>query len=241
MNKKAITFPLISIFVLSMLFTSCEKEEETEDAAAAAVEMSGTYTDIRDGKSYDWIRIGEQAWMTKNLALKIDTGGCWAYNNEESKADTFGYLYRWDVANAVVPAGWHLPSEEEWLALKSYLADKGYKRGGQLSKGISKSLASKDHWNESTTEGAPGNSDFSDIQNISGFSAVPGGKCYLLVGMGTSRTFSRLGEDAIWWSSTADDDKYAYSFSITYKMPTDAYSSGSNSKSAGYSVRCIKD
>jgi len=67
---------------------------------------SGIFTDVRDSQKYDWVKIGSQIWMAKNLQ----------FDNTNSQ----GY-YKWGEALKVCPNGWHLPSETEWESLINYL------------------------------------------------------------------------------------------------------------------------
>jgi len=75
-----------------------------------------TFTDPRDGKVYKTCKIGTQTWMAENLAFKANSG-CWAYDNDEGNVAKYGYLYDWATAMQVAPAGWHLPTDEEWQTL----------------------------------------------------------------------------------------------------------------------------
>jgi len=77
----------------------------------------GKYIDPRDGKIYPTVCIGKQTWMSKNLAFKPEIGKCWAYGKKQSNVDKYGYLYNWETAKNVCPAGWHLPSKEEFETL----------------------------------------------------------------------------------------------------------------------------
>ena len=52
--------------------------------------------------------------------------------------EVYGYLSNWEVAQKACPAGWRLPNEDDWKALKGFL-------GGKYAAGLK--LKSKTaHW-----------------------------------------------------------------------------------------------
>jgi uncharacterized protein (TIGR02145 family) len=59
--------------------------------------------------------------MAENLAFKPTTGNYWAYDNNGSNVDKYGYLYDWQTACNVCPTGWHLPSDAEWTQLTDFM------------------------------------------------------------------------------------------------------------------------
>ena len=192
-------------------------------------ETTGIFTDSRDEKTYKWVKIGEQTWMAENLAFKVDTGGCWAYDNNETNALTYGYLYNWDVAMLVAPQGWHIPTDSEWKTLEIYLgmsqddADivgcRGNNQGSQLAG--NEGLWSDDDLDQNVNFGT------------SGFLALPSGARNYDDGV-----FYRKGNLSVWWSNT-DDDVNVYSRGLD-DSATCVMRSGDN-KLYGFSVRCIKN
>lgn len=103
------------------------------------------------------MKLGEQVWMAENLAYKLESSGCWAYNDNENHSITYGYLYNWYSLSNIAPAGWHVPSREEWQQLIDYLRNNGFQSGGEGEhKGVAISMAYPTGWNVSNGIGQCG-------------------------------------------------------------------------------------
>lgn len=97
----------------------------------------GEFVDSRDNHSYQTVKIGKQEWLAENFAYlpyvcPSDSANCgvWVYNysgtnisqaKETAEYKNYGGLYSWAAAQELAPAGWHLPSDEEWKALETHL------------------------------------------------------------------------------------------------------------------------
>ena len=211
-------------------------------ASAAFCEVSyGSLTDARDGKTYKTVKIGSQTWMAENLnyeygidktygtvvgnqmLLKTAKNGlCGCYDNAPANCRKYGRLYTWAAAREACPAGWHLPSDAEWDALKRFVA--GSLFGGETDS-AGYALKSESGWEES--EGKRGGSD------AVGFGALPAG------GRGGDGTFGSVLEAAVFWSSTEDGASYAYG-RFLYCTVTALCTFGYY-KDGALSVRCVKD
>jgi uncharacterized protein (TIGR02145 family) len=135
-----------------------------------------TLTDRRDGQKYRMVRIGNQVWMAENL--NYQTGNSWCYGNDNSNCEKYGRLYDWNTAMKVCPAGWHLPSNQEWADLVSVAGDR---------ETAGKALKSTSDWGEG--------SGFST--DSYGFSALPGGSRHL------NGSFNgNVGRAGSWWTAT---------------------------------------
>jgi uncharacterized protein (TIGR02145 family) len=74
------------------------------------------FVDARDGKMYTYNKLEDgNIWMTQNLNYEME--GSFCYQDNCAFAGGFGRLYNWEAATQACPPGWHLPSDEEWLAL----------------------------------------------------------------------------------------------------------------------------
>jgi len=175
---------------------------------------TGTYTDTRDGKVYQTVKIGEQWWMAENLAYKPSSGNYWAYDNDQSKVANHGYLYDWETAKNVCPSGWHLPSDAEWNTL-------------EIAVGLSSIDAQKVGWRQGTHANAL------KTGGSSGFEVVFGGY------RNTIGSFNSAGSYANFWSSTAYDGSNAWGRGFSHSdadVNRDWYD-----KQYGFSVRCLRD
>ncbi len=201
-HKQMLKLLLIGIFI-PLIFSSCQNE-------------TGTFTDKRDGQKYKTVKIGTQIWLAENLNYYTNSGS-WYYENESnSYASTYGRLYDWQTACNSCPAGWHLPTDEEWTILTNYLGGESVAGGKIKENGTS-------HWNSPNT----------GATNESGFTALPGG------GRGGDGSFGYLGCLAYFWSATENDASKAWYRNLLYGLA--GVYRGDDGKSYGFSVRCVQD
>lgn len=214
---------------------------------------AGTIRDV-DGNLYTSVKIGTQTWLIQNLRTtryrngdvipNITDNGAWTttksgaystYDNDPANGAVYGYLYNWHAVNDrrnIAPAGWHIPTLEEWLTLETYLSTNGFNFDGtRTGNKIAKTLASRNLWKWSNTPGGPGN-DMS-VNNSTNFTGLPGGGRY-----GNSGVFFSKSEAAFWWTREESTTVEAYYRGLFY-----GYSFFSNfvsSKNLGFAIRCIK-
>jgi uncharacterized protein (TIGR02145 family) len=179
-------------------------------------EKPDIFTDTRDGQKYRIVQAGNQVWTAENLNYKM--GRSWCYNDSGFYCKKYGRLYSWYTAKEVCPAGWHLPSSDEWRELIEYI-------GGPDGAGTR--LKATGGWHDYGGMSGNGTDDF-------GFSALPGGNRY-----NDDGSFNDAGSSGIWWVTTASG---AGGMSRWNMSNGDEYVSNSGAdRSDGYSVRCVKD
>ena len=139
---------------------------------------SQTVTDI-DGNTYNTVQIGTQVWMSENLKTsryrnggsipyvvgnsdwQALTTGAWSnYNHDAANDPIYGKLYNWytTLGDTLCPAGWGVPTDDEWTTLTTYLGGESVAGGKMKSVGTA-------YWNDPNT----------GATNESGFSVLPGG------------------------------------------------------------------
>ena len=202
--------------------------------------------DSRDSAVYTSVQIGTQCWMKKNLNIGTDIPVATqqtnnsiiekhCHNNLPANCETYGGLYMWNEmmqyttspgAQGICPAGWHLPADEEFSVLTTFLGGETDAGGKMKSTG--------------TIEGATGlwYAPNSGATNSSEFTAFPGGYAYF---GGPSQSYV-LGYNGLFWSST---EKSGYPVvAWNRKLVHTGAEINRNSdylKGASLSVRCIKN
>ena len=231
----------ILLLVTGLLWNACNKDTDE-------IPGSGTFTDNRNDKVYEWIRIGDQVWMAENLAylpvVSPPTEGSttephyyvYGYNGsnvEEARATenytTYGVLYNWpaaiddESASNENPSGVQgvCPSNWHLPSETEWIELLDYLGGDTIAGGKLKE-AGYDHWNGPNTA----------ADNSSGFTALPGGYRY------EGGEFGALKSFGSWWTTTEN-----FEMIKRLSLDDDQKKAGISSyfKDGGFSVRCIKD
>jgi len=117
----------------------------------------------------------------------------------------------------ICPDGWHLPSNAEWVDLRTHL-------------GIESSHKMREtgttHWTAPNT----------GATNESGFTALPGGRRETGTG-----PFSGIGNSTYWWTSTEESSTFAVFYIHYDSADLKCLYVDANFRDYGFSVRCIKD
>jgi uncharacterized protein (TIGR02145 family) len=141
------------------------------------------------------------------------------YENKNANCTKYGRLYDWETAKTACPAGWHLPSKEEFTSLN----DKASEKKNSIP---TKKLKAKSGWLKDPEFGSlNGTDDY-------GFSALPAGEY--------SDNFTGVGYSGSWWMAAEDPGNKAYGLQFTASV-VDDFDTDGKPKNNGYSVRCLKD
>ena len=170
----------------------------------------------------------------------LTTGARTIYGNDDNMRDpsilsSFGYLYNWYAARGIItnggistknicPTGWHVPTENEWIALERQL-------GGRVQ-GVSSEVGLR----MKSTSNLWISPNYAD--NSSNFTGLPGGVRYFF------GEFRYINRDAYFWSSSEIDYNHAYYRELTSsERDLEGYpiSGLIPPKYFGMSVRCLRD
>jgi len=160
------------------------------------------------------------------------------YDNSSSNGDIYGALYSWAAemngapssnlnpsgVQGACPAGWHLPSDDEWKELEVYM-------------GMSEEDADDINY-RGTNEGYKLKSASGWVNDGNGSNEV---NFSIETAGGVGGHFGGLGNTGIFRCATVDP-KYTYTvYTRMFDSNYNTISRHLGGKSGGYSVRCIKD
>lgn len=229
-----LTLPLIVVFHLSL--------------------AQGVVSDI-DGNEYPTIIIDGVEWMAENLRTTHyangdeipvitsldETSGNGAfvwYDNEESNAMIYGFLYNWYAVSderGLCPAGWRVPDQNDWQQLALFADPNIWGNNNTLGNHL-KSTRQQDTplgAEHSTNEHPRWDADAKRFGlDTYGFSALPAG------GYFSEQGFFHKGTYAYFWSNTAANELFAQARVMinTHRgMSRSVYN-----KQSAFSVRCIR-
>ncbi|MCL2689939.1 MAG: hypothetical protein FWE57_08870 [Chitinispirillia bacterium] len=175
-----------------------------------------SFIDERDSILYLTVKIGNQTWMAENLNYR--NVGSFCFGNDTLNCEIYGRLYNWYAARDACPAGWHLPTREEWNELIETA-------GGSSVAG--KVLKSKKGWFGMWDYEI----DYSGTDEF-GFSALPGGS------RGYRDGFYNAGSDGTWRSATENISGTGTVYAF-YIHSDDNVTEGNYHTDFYLSVRCI--
>lgn len=183
--------------------------------------------DERDGRSYLVSRMGDVMWMRTNLQWDELGKPCY---EDEAAGDVFGRYYTFAEAVEACPAGWSLPSEEDWVAL----AEQYVNAAEPFSdiQGAAGALMENIHFNGiSMWEFWPS----VKISNAARFSAIPTGRASIVE---DAYSFHDFGFYAMYWTSENNGDNAGVRY-INVKNP-DLYYVEVDTASNAFPVRCVR-
>lgn len=200
-----------------------------------------------DGNAYEIVTVDGQEWMKTNLKCShykngdiipsaltdLDwgstlSGASAVYNNDPTKEFTYGKLYNWYAvtdSRGLCPTGWHVPSDAEWTSLILFLdpATNTTCSGCFQSTIAGGALKYTGNWNIPNT----------GASNASGLGFLGGGDKLSTGG------YLNLDNQGYYWSSTASGLNNAWYRRLSYNSTNVARLN--DTKSDGFSVRCVKD
>lgn len=195
-------------------------------------------TGVGSNKEYRTVRIGNRCWFADNLnrTTKTGEGDSKCYEDNDANCEKYGRLYNWmgatrsttsqyntgEEVRGICPAGWHLPSNREWIQL---FADMGVTVDADNSVVDGRGLKSvlNDWEGQSAQESHIGN-------DTTRFDAQPGGMRSFMyypgyddrwnteAGIKGRSGFHDRGTRGWWWTSTNSGTRSCYWHSNSWTL-----------------------
>ena len=205
-----------------------------------------------NGVTYGLVEIGGRCWFKENLRTtsyrdgteipNIQDGNVWlnlgysgslsSYDNDDSNADTYGYLYNgYTTASPldVCPQFFAVPTTEDWDALIDSVG------GPELAGGALKESGT-DHWNEPNT----------GATNSSGFTAVSAGVRIPVSANDGSMNYEGKGDLASFWTRGSYNE-FTGNLNSDYISVRSIFNTGesvsmsNHDMTYGHSIRCLRE
>lgn len=162
-----------------------------------------------------YVTIGNQIWMSQNLAIDDGNGGIYTQTVQYdvySEEEVVEYYYTWAAAVRVANSiqGWHIPTRAEWDTLAS-----------TVGSGPGTKLKSTYGWSSGN-----GTDNY-------GFTGLPAGRR-------STSSFVNFGSYAYFWTADQYSSSDAYFRRLSYNKTT-VYSSSCGKTSYYHTVRLVKD
>ena len=224
---------------------------------SGALSNKGIFTDSRDGKIYNTIKICDQTWMAENL--NFDAPGSVCYDDDTDNCETYGRLYDWATAMDIDMSF----NNRDYYGTNFYCMAEGsrpycfYDPAVTPHRGICPSgwhlpnyaeiyalflsnileprqtfgakLKATSGWLDSEGVSGNGTDDY-------GFAALPGGSLYN--SSSGEFTFRDIGERGYWWSTTEADGLESIYLNIRHSQ---SITISEYRKIRKISIRCVKD
>lgn len=221
----------------------CAMENKIYDSPCEETSYCGDQVADSDSNLYNTILIGEQCWFQENLKYLPEVHsnveftnqginekpgyGVYGYNGSDiftaksqSNYSSYGVLYNWFAVDQVdiCPAGWHVPSYEDWGILTDWLVNEGSivlgKEGEALKSRTPVTFNGLDTW---------------------GFTALGAG-----YRDGRNGLFGALESEANFWSSSLSSIPNNSQNFYLLALNLSAFRSNAL-QTHGFSIRCLKD
>lgn len=238
-------------FATIAFIASCKKDEDND-----------TPPNNNAPSAIEYVTIGSQKWMTKNLSLaayrdgtpipqvtdptewaNLTTGAwCWYNNDSATYAATYGRLYNWYAVAGIFDA-----ASEADSTLRKQLAPQGWhvptdaEWGTMINfldpaadGGNNPNMAGGKMKTTGTIEDGTGlwYAPNEMASNVSGFSGAPGG-------LRDGGVYDFVGAFALWWSSSEIGTGSAWGHGLFYD--NGLANRFNYYKRLGFSVRCLRD
>jgi uncharacterized protein (TIGR02145 family) len=234
------------VTVLILAFASCKDDDNDKEK----LQETGTVTDI-DNNTYRTVKIGNSWWMAEDLQVKHYRNGMsvtlsdddstgWVNDSiglcctaEDDIQNKIGIFYNWNAVhntNGLAPAGWHIPSDDEWKELEQSL-------GMNAAEASASGWRGSDEGDQLKVAGPSGWTTYGSVwgTNKSGFSAEAKGCRMFYAGWAQPK----IGAAGFWWTASEYSGDAAY-YRYLDKKNSNIYRS-SGEKTYGFAVRCVKD